>query len=611
VRVRCGVAMTPKDTQRRIGGSVAVMTSDPEPGWARFLPGVRVLTRYDRAWLRGDVVAGVTVAAYLVPQVMAYAVVAGLPPVVGLWAITLPLLLYAALGSSRQLSVGPESTSALLTAVGVGALAGAAGTDRYAAAASLLALAVGLVCLAGWALRAGILANLLSRPLLVGYLAGISVMMITSQLGKVTRVPVTGDNPLAEVASLLGHLEAAHPPTVALAAVVLAALFGVQRLVPRWPGPFLVVVAAALVVAVFGLEGLGIATVGEVPRGLPSVRLPAIDDLDVLSLLPYALGIALVGFSENVLTGRAFAAQRREQIDSGQELLALGVINVGAGLVQGFPVSSSSSRTVLGDAMGSRTQLHSLVALALVLTTLLFLAPVLASFPTAALGALVIYAAIRLVDVPEWRRIARFRRSELVLALAAFAAVVGFGVLAGIAAAVVLSILDLIRRIAHPHDGVLGYVPGLAGMHDVDDYPQAVLVPGLLVYRYDSPLFFANAADFIRRATAAIDAAHPAVEWFILNAEANVEVDLTAIDTLDELRESLAGRGIVFAMARVKQDLRGDLAAAGFVDRVGEDRIFPTLPTAVAAYCAWYEREHGRRPPGLPDDLPPTSPQLA
>jgi len=253
--------------------------------------------------------------------------------------------------------------------------------------------------------------------------------------------------------------------------------------------------------------------------------------------------------------------------------------------------------------MGSRTQLHSLVAMALVLATLLFLGPLLSTFPTAALGAVVVYAAVRLIDVPEWRRIARFRRSELVLALGTATAVVVFGVLNGILFAVALSILDLIRRIAHPHDGVLGYVPGLAGMHDIDDYPQASLVPGLLVYRYDSPLFFANSADFIDRAIAAVDAAEPPPDWFVLNAEANVEVDLTAVDALDQLRETLSARGITFGMARVKQDLRSDLAAAGFVDRVGEDRIFPTLPTAVAGYRAWYTATHG----GRPADQPPSN----
>jgi sulfate permease, SulP family len=583
------------------------MSDRGAPRWARFMPGLHTLVRYDRSWLRGDVVAGLTVAAYLIPQVMAYAEVAGLPPITGLWGILVPLAVYAVLGSSRQLSVGPESTSALMTAVGVSALVGATGGERYADVAALLAVGVGLICVLGWVFRLGFLANLLSRPLLVGYLAGISVLMITSQLGKLTGLRVTGDGPVAQVGSLVAQLQAVHAPTVVLAGAVLVALFVLARWAPKLPGPLVVGVAAAAVVAALGLDRGGIATIGPVPQGLPALRVPDPTSVDAASLLPYAFGIALVGYSENVLTARAFAANRREKLDGGQELLAMGAINLGASLFQGFPVSSSSSRTVLGNAMGSRTQLHSLVAMALVLATLLFLGPLLSTFPTAALGAVVVYAAVRLIDVPEWRRIARFRRSEVVLALATATAVVGFGVLNGILFAVALSILDLIRRIAHPHDGVLGYVPGLAGMHDIDDYPQANLVPGLLVYRYDSPLFFANSADFTDRAIAAVDAADPTPEWFVLNAEANVEVDLTAVDALDQLRESLAARGITFAMARVKQDLRGDLAAAGFVDRVGQDRIFPTLPTAVAGYSAWYTETHGR-PPVLPTDLPPSNP---
>jgi sulfate permease, SulP family len=300
-------------------------------------------------------------------------------------------------------------------------------------------------------------------------------------------------------------------------------------------------------------------------------------------LIP-AAGIAIVAFNDNVLTARTFAVRHGQDIDANAELRALGVCNVGAGLTQGFPVSSSGSRTALGDAVGSRTQLYSVVMLARVLVVMLFGRGVLATFPTAALGALVVYAALRLVDVPEFKRLRRFRRSELILALATTAAVLVFGVLYGVLVAIGLSILELLRRIARAHDGVLGFVPGLAGMHDVDDYPQANLVPGLLVYRYDAPLFFANAENFRERALAAVSDYPGRVEWFVLNAEANVEVDLTALDALDHLRSELERRGINFAMARVKQDMRDELEAAGLLEKIGEDNIYPTLPTAVEAY---------------------------
>jgi SulP family sulfate permease len=555
-----------------------------------------VLRGYQRSWLRGDLLAGVTVAAYLVPQVMAYAEVAGLPPITGLWAAVAPLVVYAILGSSRQLSVGPESSTALITATAVGVLV-AGDQQNYAGTAAALALAVGAICLICWLARLGFLANLLSHPVLIGYMAGIAGLMIVSQLGKVSGIAVEGDSVLSELRSFVTHLGEAHLPTVLVAAGTFVLLVALQRLLPRWPGPLIAMVLAAVAVAVLDVDQMGVKTIGPVPRGLPAAAIPDFSTIDLGTLLPAALGVTIVAYTDNVVTGRAFAARRREVIDARQEFLALGAANLGAGLFSGFPVSSSGSRTVIGDAVGSRTQLYSLVTAAIVLLTMLFLGPALATFPLAALGALVVFAALRLIDFAELRRIARFRRSELLLALATAAAVLIFDVLYGIAVAVALSILDLLRRIARPHDGILGYVPGLAGMHDIDDYATGRQVPGLLVYRYDAPLFFANAEDFKHRALASVDAADPPVEWFLLNAEANTEVDLTAVDALEEVRRTLAGRGIVFALARVKFELREILASAGFIDRIGEDKVFMTLPTAVEAYQQWYAARHGSETP--------------
>ncbi len=588
------------------------MSEAARPRWEQLAPGLAVLRSYQRPWLRGDVLAGVTVSAYLIPQVMAYAEVAGLPAITGLWACAPALVIYALLGSSRQLSVGPESTTALMTAAGVGALAAAAGAERRAELAALLAVAVGLVCLAGWLARLGFLAELLSKPVLVGYMAGIAALMVVSQLGKATGIDVHGDTFLHELWFAVTHVNEVHPPTLVLALVVLLSLLAFNRWAPRWPGPLLVMLAAAGVVKVLGLDAEGVAVVGRVPQGLPPVVLPRLGDLGLWTLLPAAVGLAVVGYSDNVLTGRAFALKRREPIDSNQEFLALGAANLGAGVLSGFPVSSSGSRTVLAHAMGAQTQLHSLVSVVVLVATMLWLGPVLGAFPAAALGGVVIYAALRLVDVAELRRIAAFRRSELVLSLATTIGVLVFGVLPGIGVAVGLSVLDLFRRIVHPHDGVLGYVPHMAGMHDIDDYPAAVQVPGLVVYRYDSPLFFANADDFVGRALGAVEHAErrATVEWFLLNAEANTEVDLTAVDALENLRETLERKGIGFAMARVKQDMRDSLQAAGFVEKVGRDLIFPTLPTAVAAYADWYQAEHGARPPGLHIPPVPKQPEL-
>ncbi|HNM83966.1 MAG: sulfate permease [Mycobacterium sp.] len=550
---------------------------------ATWAPGWPALRHYRGEWLRGDLLAGVTVAAYLIPQVMAYATVAGLPPVAGLWAALAPMLVYALLGSSRQLSVGPESTTAIMTATALAPLA-LADPARYAALAAALAVLVGVICLVAGLCRLGFLADLLSRPVLAGYMAGVAVIMIAGQLGKVTGVEVEGEEFVDQIRSFLAGVGGFHLSTSLLALGVLVLLFALKHYLPRVPAALTAVLLATALVMVFGLDRTGIDVVGAIPAGLPAFGLPQVALADLRELLIPALGIAVVGFSDNTLTARIFAARKDEDINANAELRALGVCNLAAGLSHGFPVSSSGSRTALGDAVGSRSQLYSLTALATVLVVMVVGRGLLEHFPMAALGALVIYAAVGLVDIAEFRRLARFRRSEFMLAIATTVAVLLLGVLYGVLFAIALSIVDLLRRVARPHDAVLGYVQGMAGMHDVDDYPEATPVPGLVVYRYDAPLFFANAQDFRERAMRAVDDATGPVEWFVLNCETNIDPDITAVDAMEQLRGQLAERGITFAMARVKQDLWDDLLAAGLIDRVGEDRIFPTLPTAVEAF---------------------------
>ncbi|MER5199967.1 SulP family inorganic anion transporter [Streptomyces sp. NPDC002755] len=560
------------------------------PKWGRPVPGLVALLGYRRAWLTGDLLAGLTVAAYLVPQVMAYADVAGLPPVTGLWAILPALALYAVFGSSRLLSVGPESTTALMTAAVVAPLA-AGDAGRYASLAAALAVTVGLLCLVARAVRLGFLADLLSRPVLIGYLAGVALIMMVDQLPKLTGVRTTGAEFFPQVWSFLVHLPDADPATVVFSAVVLVFLFVTARYAPAVPGPLVAFVLGTAAVAVLDLDGrYGLKVIGEVPAGLPSLAVPDLSELPDL-VLP-ALGVLLVAYTDFILTARAFADRDDEGpgLDADQEFLALGAANLGAGALHGFPVSSSASRTALASSAGARSQAYSLVAGAVVLAVLLFLSPLLARTPSAVLGALVVYAAVRMIDLAGFRRLAHFRRRELLLALGCLVGVLTLDILYGVIVAVGLSVAELLTRVARPHDAVEGLVPGVAGMHDVDDYPQARTIPGLLVYRYDSPLFFANAEDFRHRALTAVDEQTDSVRWFVLNTEANVEVDITALDAVDELRRELTRRGIVFALARVKQDLLDDLEAYGLTDTVGEDLMFPTLPTAVAAYRAWLDR---------------------
>ena len=557
------------------------------PLLGRLTPGLGTLLRYRRSWLRGDLLAGVTVAAYLVPQVMAYAGVAGLPPVAGLWAILPALALYAVLGSSRLLSVGPESTTALMTATVVGPLA-AGDPGRYAALAAALAVTVGLLCVVAWAVRLGFVADLLSRPVLIGYLAGVALIMMVDQLPKLTGVRTTGSAFFTQLWSFAGHLSGIHAATLVFGTVVLAFLLLMARFLPTVPGPLLAVVLGTAAVAVFDLDDRhGIKVIGEVPAGLPGLAVPDLTELPHL-LLP-ALGVLLVGYTDFILTARAFHDRDEEGpgLDPNQELLALGAANLGAGTVHGFPVSSSASRTALASSAGARTQAYSLVAGAAVLAVLLFLSPLLSRTPSAVLGALVVYAAVRMIDLAGFRRLASFRRRELLLALGCLVGVLALDILYGVLVAVGLSVAELLTRVARPHDAVQGLVPGVAGMHDVDDYPEARTIPGLLVYRYDSPLFFANAENFHRRALAAVDEQTDPVRWFVLNTEANVEVDITALDAVDALRRELTRRGVVFALARVKQDLMNDLEAYGLTRSLGPDLIFPTLPTALAAYREW------------------------
>ncbi|MBX7553298.1 sulfate permease [Streptomyces sp. tea 10] len=561
------------------------------PGRACLMPRLGALFVRPRGRLRGDLIAGVTVAAYLVPQVMAYAGVAGLPPVAGLWAILPALGMYALFGSSRLLSVGPESTTALMTATVVGPLADGA-PGRYASLAAGLAVTVGMLCLAARTVRLGFLADLLSRPVLIGYLAGVALIMAVDQLPRLTGVRTNSSAFFPQLWSFFTHLSQVHPATLILSAIALGFLVAVARFVPGLPGPLIAVILGTAVVVALDLDHrYGVEVIGTVPSGVPSLALP---DLTVVPrlVLP-ALGVLLVAYTDFILTARAFSdpGGATGTLDANREFLALGAANLGAGVLHGFPVSSSASRTALASSAGARSQAYSLVAGAVVLAVLLFLSPLLTRTPAAVLGALVVYAAARMIDLVGFRRLASFRRRELLLALGCLAGVLALDILYGVLVAVGLSVAELLTRVARPHDAIEGLVPGVAGMHDVDDYPQARTIPGLLVYRYDSPLFFANAQDFHRRALAAVDEQTEPVRWFVLNTEANVEVDITALDAVDALRRDLTGRGIVFALARVKQDLLDDLEAYGLAESVGAERIFPTMPTAVAAYRTWC-RDH-------------------
>ena len=534
---------------------------------------------------RGDLLAGLTVAAYLVPQCLAYGELAGLPPVTGLWAMLPAMLLYPLVGSSPQLSVGPETSTALMTAAVVSPLA-ASDPQRYGAMASLLALLVGVLCALGARLRLGFLADLLSKPILVGYLAGVALLMVCGQLHALTGTGLRADTLLEAVRQrLLAHGEV-HGPTLVVALSALSLMLALRRWAPGWPGPLVAVLLTTAAVPVFHLDERGVALLGAIPPGLPWPQLPhpAMGPRDVEPLLAGALGISLVGYSDTVLTGRGFAHRGGHRLDANRELLALAAVNIGSALFQGFPVSSSNTRTALADAAGCRSQRYALVAAAVTVLVLVALRPLLSQFPRPALAAIVLYAALRLIDPGAFARLWRFRPSECVLALGTLAGVLLTGPLTGVSLAVGLSVVALFSRLARPHAAVMGEIPGLAGFHDVADWRGGHTIPGLVLFRYDAPLCFANAEDFRRRALAAVAGAESSVEWLVINAEAIVEIDSTAAEMLLGLRQELSERGVLLALTRVKRELHAQLEAAGVLAKVGEAHVYPTIPTAVAAF---------------------------
>ncbi len=564
---------------------------------AKYAPGIGTLRSYHRPWLRPDVFAGVAVVAYLVPQVMAYAAILNVPPVAGLWTALAALIVYALLGGSRVLSCGPESTVALMAGAAVAPLA-AGDPNRAMVLAAALSLVVAGWCLIARILRLGVAADLLSTPLLVGYLAGGAVLMVVGQLGRLTGTTVEGKSIVEQLKSFVEVVPGSDLLTLAVGLGTLAVLLLVVMLRPRWPGPLIAVAMATIVSAVFHLEDHGVQVVGEVPTGLPGLHIPAVTMHEVSAMALAGLGVAIVAYGDTTLIARGFPAPEDEpgaptkRIDPDQELVALAGVHAAAGLIGGFPVSSSGSRTALALAAGARTQVYSLVAAVGVVIVLFAAGPLLAQLPDAALGAVVVYAASKLVSLPEISRLARFRKRELLLAMTALVGTITFGILAGVGIAIALSMLEMIQRLARPHEGVLGRVPGLAGMHDVDDYAEAQTLPGLIVYRYDAPLFFANVGDLRRRALLAVeqenaaDPSHP-VRWFVLNAEANVEMDITAADGLRDLHDDLAEHGVLLGLARVKTDLRVELERADLIELIGEDMLFLTLPVMEEAYLAW------------------------
>jgi high affinity sulfate transporter 1 len=516
---------------------------------------------------------------------MAYGQLSGLPPVTGLYASLLPLVAYALFGSSRQLIIGPDASSTALMAAAVAPLA-AGNMERALDLAALLAILVGAIALLGALLRLGFIASFLSKPILVGYMNGLALIVIAAQLGKAFGIPIQSGAFLGQVLEAVSKFGAINWPTAAIGIGVFTTILLLRRFAPRLPAALIAVVLATMVVAVFHLEDFGVMTLGAVPAGLPSLHIPHASPGDVGHLAIDALGIALLTFSDTILNSRSFARRNGYEVDANGELRGLGVANLAAGLSQGYPVSASGARTAVNEAAGGKTQMVALVAVLALAVILLWLTPFLADFPVAALGGGLIAAVIPLIDISSLRQMYRIRSADLVVALVTFCGVLLIGLLQGIALAVGLSLLLVLARAVRPHDAVLGFVEGMDGFHDTDDFIQAETIPGLIVYRFDAPLFFANAERCQTRVLNLVGAASTPVKWVLLDAEAITDLDSTAAEMLEDLRAELAQQGIVLAIARAKRALRDRLAAAGLSKAITDRYFFPSIRSGVAAFQA-------------------------
>jgi high affinity sulfate transporter 1 len=552
---------------------------------ARWIPGLATARTYQRAWLRGDLAAGLVLTAVLVPVGMGYAQAAGLPPITGLYATIVPLVAYAIFGPSRVLVLGPDSALAGVIAAIVLPLAGR-DPARAVALAGMLAILTGIVVLVAGVARMGFVTELLSRPVQVGYLYGIAITIVIGQLPKLFGFSVDATGLVAEARAFAQGLARGEANGAALAVGLagIVVILGLRRLRPRVPGVIVAVGVGIAAVVVFDLAARGVQVVGVLPKGLPTLTLPGVAMDDLPLLFSGALGIALVTVADTTVLSQSLAARRGEMVDSNQELVALGAANLAAGAFQGFPISASASRTPVAIAAGARSQLTPLVGAAAIALLLVAAPGLLRNLPQPILAAVVITAAIGLVDERTVRRLYRVRRAEFVLWLAAFVGVALLGVLRGILVAIVLSLGDFVRRAWRPHDAVLGRQEGLKGYHDIERYPEARQVPGLLLYRFDAPLFFANAGFFRRRIRGLVAAARPRVRWVVVAAAPITEVDTTAADVLGELLAELRQQGVTFAFAEMKDPVKDRLRRYGLFDVVGAGRFFPTIGTAVDAY---------------------------
>ncbi|MBL8386371.1 MAG: SulP family inorganic anion transporter [Burkholderiales bacterium] len=580
----------------------APLPEDGEPaatpaarGLARHLPGIGLLTRYRRAWLPKDLAAGLALCAILVPVGMGYAEASGLPAIHGLYATIVPLVAYALFGPSRIMVLGPDSTLAAVIAVLILPMAGGS-VERAIALAGALALLSGACSLAIGLAGLGQAADLLSKPIRIGFMNAIALTVLVGQLPKLLGFRVDADTLPAQVVDIAAGIGAGRTNLAALALGLasLAVILLLRRYRQRWPGVLIAVAAATAVSAALDLAHTAqVAVVGVLPQGLPAFALPAVGAADLWRLLPGAVIIAMLSFADTSVLSRALAQRGRYPVSQNQEMIALGAANLATGLFQGFSISSSNSRTLVAEAAGARTQMSGLIG-ALAIVVLLVAAPgLLASLPGAVLGAVVIAACLSFADVAGMRQLLRQRRSEFALSVASFVGVALIGVIEGIVIAIGLSMLILVWNVWHPHFAVLVRLAGAKGYHDLGRHPEGRRIPGLVLFRWDAQLFFANAEIFRDAVLAAAAAAPTPTRQVVIVADAIADIDLTAADALIALHEDLARQGIALRFAGLKGQVRDRLARYGTLATLGTDVFAPTVGRAVALYRAAYGVDAG------------------
>lgn len=556
---------------------------------AHWVPGLDSLLHYRRAWFRPDVQAGLSVAAIQIPTAIAYAQIAGFPPQVGLYACILPMLIYALIGSSRQLMVGPDAATAAMVAAAITPLA-AGDPQRLVDLSMIIAIMVGLFSIVAGLARAGFIASFLSRPILVGYLNGIGLSLLVGQLGKLFGYEAATSGFVAGILALLENLLHIHWPTLILGSLSLLLMVLLPRRFPQLPGALCGVLLASLAAALLGLDRYGVELLGEVPAGLPQLSWPQTSLEELKSLLRDATGITVVSFCSAMLTARSFAARHGYSINANHEFVALGLANIGAGVSQGFAISGADSRTAVNDMVGGKTQLVGVVAALVIAATLLLLNKPLGWVPMPALGAVLLLAGWGLIDVQALKGFWKLSRFEFSLCLLTTVGVLSVGVLPGIFVAVSIAVLRLLYYTYRPSDAVLGWMHGIDGQVELAKYPQATTLPGLVIYRFDAPLLFFNADYFKQRVLAVVDGSERP-NAVLLNAEAMTNLDISGLATLHEVQQILKAQGVHLSLARVTGQTLDLLQRSSMLGEIKPPLVFSSVRSGVSAYRYWLRQQ--------------------